>query len=52
MMSGVESKPASKGRIKTSQSEAGYSYQFFRFIKSVFRVRAEIKSSSQRVFEP
>jgi hypothetical protein len=35
LLSGVESKPATKGRIKTSQSEAGYSYQFFRFIQAV-----------------
>jgi hypothetical protein len=35
VLSGVESKPATKGRIKTSQSEAGYSYQFFRFIQAV-----------------
>jgi hypothetical protein len=27
-LSGVESKPASKDRIKTSQSEAWYSYWF------------------------
>jgi hypothetical protein len=28
ILSGVESKPASKDRIKTSQSEAWYSYWF------------------------
>jgi hypothetical protein len=45
-LSPVTSKPASRGRIKTSHSEVSSSYQFFRFEQGLFYLVAAGKARS------